>query len=179
MHHNINQLLWIWKLYGPCCFLHKVPASKWWNESKDLFPSHCNERRSLPEKNKVLLHAWLSWKERGKRGVSGRPGMLKEDKVPAWQRSLSPHPKQASYPEPSRSGGLALSHKSQCHSQGLRHAATCLCLYVQLCVKVSSLTLSIGVCQFPCSFFHCCFLAFTLYFLVGQQWVKPMDAGLS
>lgn len=31
-------------------------------------------------------------KERRERGVAGRPGMLREDKVPARQRSPSPHP---------------------------------------------------------------------------------------
>lgn len=115
-------------------------------------------------------------KERGECGVSDRPGLLKEDKVPVRQKSpVTPPSKQASYPDPSGTGGLALSRKSRCHSRGLRHAATCLCLYVQLCVKVFSLTLCICVCQFPYSFFRRCFFKILLFKLLNSdssEWRK-------
>ncbi len=121
------------------------------------------ERRGSPKGNKVL-HAWLSWRERGE-SVAFRAvqACWKKIRCPPDRSARHPTSRRASYPEPSRIGGLALSHKSKCQSLGLRHAATCLRLYVQLCVKVFSLTLCIWGCQFPYSFFHCCFL---LYFWI-------------
>lgn len=102
----------------------------------------------------------------------------KKIRCPPDRGARHPTPKQASYPEPSRTDGLALSHKSKCHSRGLRHAATCLCLYVQLCVKVFSLTLCICGCQFPYIFFHCCFL---LYFIMSDssEWSRRRQGWVS
>lgn len=134
------------KLHRPCCFYIKCLL-----QNAEQNPKMCCTSMAFSQDEQSVVTCVLVMRGEGwwKCGVSSRPGMLTEDKVPAWQQSLPPRLRQASDPEPSRSGGLVLSHKSQCQSQGSRHAATCLCLYVQLCVKVLSLTHYICVTYSP------------------------------
>lgn len=96
VHHDTNQLLWMWKLHSEKPLFHAMPAQKWWKAAKDLMrPPKKVERSSPPKRGNKVWRAWLSWKERGQRGVSGRSGMLRGDKVPARSPdggACHPHP---------------------------------------------------------------------------------------
>lgn len=136
------------------------------------------ERSGSPKGNKVL-HTLLSWGRGESVVLLAVQACWKKIRFSPGRGACHPTLQPASYPEPSRSSSLALSHKSKCHSWGLRHAATCLCLYVQLCVKVFSpslrLYLCLPLCQFPCSHFHSVVflvLLFTFWNSVSIGWSR-------
>lgn len=161
--------------------LHKVPAANWWKESKDVLHSRCNTERSsfFPKTNKVLLHACLSWKERGGGSVVFQAVQACWQKIRCPPDSGACHPaRQASYPEPSRSGGLVLSHKSQCQSQGSRHAATCLLpICATVCEGFLSHTLYLCLSR-PTQPVHWCIFASPLCFVCRTVVCESTDPGL-
>lgn len=171
VHLDMKQLPPMWKSHtAPAAFFTHSLNRNDEKGSRDVLRSRRRVERSQLSKGEQSVTCMVIVKRR-KRGWGERARRLGPSQA-CWKKIRWPpdggarHPPprlQASYPEPSRSGGLALSHKSQCHSRGLQHAATCLCLHVQLCVKVFSLTLYLCVSVPTPSLSHRCFLAFTLY----------------
>lgn len=153
VHLDMKQLPPMWKSHtAPAAFFTHSLNRNDEKGSRDVLRSRRRVERSQLSKGEQSVTCMVIVKRR-KRGWGERARRLGPSQA-CWKKIRWPpdggarHPPprlQASYPEPSRSGGLALSHKSQCHSRGLQHAATCLCLHVQLCVKVFSLTLYLCV----------------------------------
>lgn len=141
VHHNINQLprMWKWCTFS-AAFSPDACSKMMKRESRDLVQSLKKVEKSVFSKTEQSVTCMAIMKARRGRGVSGCPGMLKEDKVAAWQRSPSPHPEAGfiSWAQQERRLGFVPQK------------------HVQLCVKVFSLTLCLSVStQFLSLLFSC------------------------
>lgn len=89
-HHNINRLLRMWKLCTVPVAFSRGACTEMMKRIQRFVALTGESWKKQPSKGEQSATRMAIVKGEG--GVSGRPGMLKEDKVPARQRSPSPHP---------------------------------------------------------------------------------------
>lgn len=105
------------------------------------------ESSSSPKGNKAL-HALLSWRREESVMFQAVQACWKKIRCQPSRAACHTTLQRASYPPPSRSDGLALSHSSKCHSRGSWHAATCLRLALCMCLLVLKQQFSLLFCCF-------------------------------
>lgn len=174
MHHNINQLLWIRKLYGPCCFYTKCL-----HQNDEMNPKICCAHTVMKEvafQRRTKCCYTHGYHER--RGAS----MVFQAVQACWKKIRCPPvtPPEAGFISwAQQEWQLGFAPQKPVSLTGF---TACCYMPLRICATVCESFLSYILYRclsVPMQFLSLLYSCFYRYVLVGQQWVKPMDAGLS